>query len=66
MKTCPCCSSRLLRHVSGHEVYWFCRHCWQVMPVLSDRNLDLASELKLGELASLLQTPEQSKQLSPV
>ncbi|NJR63378.1 MAG: hypothetical protein HC769_34130 [Cyanobacteria bacterium CRU_2_1] len=33
MKTCPCCSDRLLRHVRQSTVYWFCPACWQEMPV---------------------------------
>lgn len=32
MTTCPCCSSPLLRHIRHHNVYWFCRSCWQEMP----------------------------------
>lgn len=41
MATCPYCSDRLLRHISGPRVYWFCRTCWQEMPIidLSDRPL---------------------------
>ncbi|MBD2775975.1 hypothetical protein [Iningainema tapete] len=35
MNYCPCCSHTLLRHIRGHEVYWFCRNCWQEMPVLT-------------------------------
>lgn len=37
MTDCPCCSNQMLRHARHHEVYWFCRHCWQEMPVF-DRN----------------------------
>ena len=32
MNDCPCCTNLMLRHIRNHEVYWFCRHCWQVMP----------------------------------
>ncbi len=41
MNTCPCCSNSLLRHIRKHEVYHFCRSCWQEMPVFSllERNL---------------------------
>ncbi|GAB4523499.1 MAG: hypothetical protein Tsb0014_01100 [Pleurocapsa sp.] len=31
---CPCCSNKLLHHVGHHRDYWFCRSCWQEMPVL--------------------------------
>jgi ribosomal protein L37AE/L43A len=29
MNNCPCCSHTMLRHIRQHQVYWFCRHCWQ-------------------------------------
>jgi ribosomal protein L37AE/L43A len=32
MTTCPCCSDSMLRHIRHHQVYWFCRSCWQEMP----------------------------------
>lgn len=57
MNTCPCCSSPLLRHMRGHEVYWFCRHCWQAMPVLSTKKITLP--LFEGELSRMLQKPEK-------
>lgn len=37
MNYCPCCSNVLLRHIRSHEVYWFCRNCWQPMPVYNVR-----------------------------
>ncbi|PSB30859.1 hypothetical protein C7B82_07990 [Stenomitos frigidus ULC18] len=40
MSACPCCGEVLLRHVRHSEVYWFCTHCWQEMPVLA---LDIAN-----------------------
>ncbi|NJK74050.1 MAG: hypothetical protein HC786_13785 [Richelia sp. CSU_2_1] len=33
MTPCPCCSNEMLRHVRRNQVYWFCRECWQEMPV---------------------------------
>ena len=33
MTSCPCCTNQMLRHVRHSQVYWFCRHCWQEMPV---------------------------------
>lgn len=36
MNTCPCCSTQLLRHARHNTVYWFCSHCWQEMPDLSE------------------------------
>jgi hypothetical protein len=35
MNYCPCCSEILLQHIRGSEITWFCRHCWQDMPVLT-------------------------------
>ncbi|ARV61741.1 hypothetical protein BZZ01_26740 [Nostocales cyanobacterium HT-58-2] len=32
---CPCCGGSLLRHVRHGEVYWFCKTCWQEVPVLT-------------------------------
>jgi ribosomal protein L37AE/L43A len=37
MPLCPCCSDLLLHHIRGAENYWFCRSCWQEMPVLTQR-----------------------------
>jgi ribosomal protein L37AE/L43A len=34
MNTCPCCSSKLLRHIRQDRVYWFCSHCREEMPNL--------------------------------
>lgn len=28
MLSCPCCSHQVLRHIRGHRLYYFCRHCW--------------------------------------
>lgn len=35
MTSCPCCSSLMLRRVRQGKVYWFCRTCWQEMPLLT-------------------------------
>lgn len=32
---CPCCSSTLLRHIRPTGIYWYCSHCHQEMPNLS-------------------------------
>jgi DNA-directed RNA polymerase subunit M/transcription elongation factor TFIIS len=44
MSYCPCCSNLLLQHIRGSELYWFCRHCWQEMPVFMDKNSGLFLE----------------------
>jgi hypothetical protein len=33
MTSCPCCTNQMLRHIRQSQVYWFCRQCWQEMPV---------------------------------
>jgi ribosomal protein L37AE/L43A len=35
MNHCPCCSNLLLKHIRNSHTYWFCRSCWQEMPVMS-------------------------------
>jgi ribosomal protein L37AE/L43A len=34
MNYCPCCSNLLLKHIRNSQSYWFCRTCWQEMPVI--------------------------------
>lgn len=44
MKTyalCPCCSNKLMHHISRHRDYWFCRGCWQEMPLI---NIEIIEE----------------------
>lgn len=43
MTLCPCCSNSLVRRIEGHQIYWFCRTCWQEMPILEKLNLCLLS-----------------------
>ena len=61
MNSCPCCSSQLLRHARQNRVYWFCPHCWQEMPDLSEmvlgnsgRTRKLDSLVKLSALTPKL------------
>ena len=44
MSLCPCCSHKLLCHISHKRIYWFCSGCWQEMP-----NLNLLSQVRLTE-----------------
>lgn len=32
--TCPCCSEKMLHHISGRRDYWFCPSCREEMPDL--------------------------------
>lgn len=34
LTACPCCSGTMLRHISNHRDFWFCRSCWSEMPNL--------------------------------
>jgi len=52
MNYCPCCSEVLLQHVRGSEITWFCRHCWQDMPVLSCKRSGLLAEVVREEIPS--------------
>ncbi len=35
MGQCPCCEDQLLRRIRSGEIHWFCRSCWQEMPLVS-------------------------------
>lgn len=37
MNPCPCCSNSMLRHFRNHQTYWFCRSCWQEMPLIENQ-----------------------------
>jgi hypothetical protein len=55
MTTCPCCSHSMIRHVRQNQVSWFCRHCWQTMPVYdlnrfgSSLSTNLVTELGINK-----------------
>ncbi|HEY9834356.1 MAG TPA: hypothetical protein V6D26_27650 [Stenomitos sp.] len=49
MNHCPCCSHQMLRHVRQRQVYWFCRSCWQEMPLLNRETLYLNSSSLFAE-----------------
>lgn len=34
MSHCPCCANQLLRRIRNGQVHWFCRSCWQEMPLV--------------------------------
>lgn len=59
MTNCPCCSDKLIRHIRGHEIYWFCRTCWQEMPVLNHEKCSLHSEGIIGKFPTKLQKLEK-------
>ncbi|MBH8577761.1 hypothetical protein I8752_33315 [Nostocaceae cyanobacterium CENA369] len=43
MNYCHCCSGLLLAHLRRSEVVWFCRHCWQDMPVFTRQKIKLSN-----------------------
>lgn len=61
MITCPCCSGLLLPHIRHSEVHWFCRHCWQDMPVFSMQNPGSLVEIIVGKLSGGFEPKEPSK-----
>ena len=58
MTNCPCCSDLLLRQIHHHEIHWFCRTCWQEMPVMSEKNYSLVSQGVIETLSTKLQKLE--------
>ncbi|MBW4612674.1 MAG: hypothetical protein KME21_05225 [Desmonostoc vinosum HA7617-LM4] len=55
MYYCPCCSNILLQHTRGSETYWFCRNCWQEMPVFSWNKSNQLVEAVTGESSAILE-----------
>lgn len=49
MNNCPCCSHTLLKHIRRNKIYWFCRNCWQSMPVFSEEKRFTPKVLTLGD-----------------
>ncbi|MEO0456347.1 MAG: hypothetical protein AAF152_07145 [Cyanobacteria bacterium P01_A01_bin.114] len=45
--TCSCCSYPLLRHIRGSQIYWYCSHCHQEMPSLSDSLLQVLPDARI-------------------
>ncbi|MBD2346464.1 hypothetical protein [Anabaena subtropica] len=60
MTSCPCCSRVLLPHIRGDsQIHWFCRHCWQDMPVFSLTNSVSFTEIITERLSRSFQNKEQ-------
>ncbi|KAF3884041.1 MULTISPECIES: hypothetical protein [Nostocales] len=62
MNYCPCCSHQLLRHIRNHEIYWFCRSCWQEMPVVSGHKCILTCEASEAAAVRTLPVRRETKQ----
>ena len=59
MNYCPCCTDILLRHTNSNGVYWFCRTCWQSMPVSEYKRSDLLAEMSLNNLSQVIKKLEK-------
>jgi len=44
MHNCPCCSTKLLRHVRSNSIYWYCPHCREEMPDLESMVLSRSTQ----------------------
>jgi len=60
MNYCPCCSGVLLKHIRATETFWFCRHCWQEMPVYHWNESSSFSGAVMGKLLRNSQKEECS------
>jgi ribosomal protein L37AE/L43A len=62
---CPCCSSKLIHHISNHRDYWFCRSCWQEMPAIEMEIVNNMEYYDRQPTLSNIRKP-QSIRLSPI
>lgn len=60
MYYCPCCKDSLLKHIRGQETYWFCRSCWQEMPILTQRHSTAIPQPILEKLSKKIINPQPS------
>ncbi|HEY9664271.1 MAG TPA: hypothetical protein V6C65_37990 [Allocoleopsis sp.] len=42
---CPFCSDRLVRHIQHQQLYWFCRSCWERIPILPSEPCHITAKL---------------------
>src|ERR671933_254181 len=58
--SCPCCAQPLLRHISFKRIFWFCHHCYQEMPDLSNfRKTALDTQHWLSKTITDRQQPKE-------
>lgn len=50
MTHCPCCSHSMIRHIRQQQVHWFCRVCWQEMPVLEQVGVSARLEVLMQHI----------------
>lgn len=63
MNFCPCCNDILLSYVGTNGSYWFCRSCWQAMPVCTRKQSISSSEAIPGELPTQLNPSKKNSHL---
>jgi hypothetical protein len=67
MTSCPCCANSMTRQIRQQQVYWFCRTCWQEMPVeavaSSQPQLTLQPELDQLLLSSRIAALQESQRV---
>ena len=61
MNYCPCCSGLLLPHIRVSGLAWFCRHCWQDMPVYHRVNPSVLEEVFTEKLAEKIQDIDNNR-----
>ncbi len=66
MADCPCCSHTLLQHVRGSLTYWFCRHCWQEMPVFSENRSITFTNLFSEQVSSKQEVSPEKQVVLPL
>ena len=50
MTHCPCCAHTMIRHIRQHQVHWFCRSCWQEMPILEQVRVSTRLETLMQQI----------------
>jgi|GEM_PF-1436392 len=54
----------MLHHASNHQEYWFCRTCWQEMPLLTRHSIEQPIEQPSSNSESLKLSLDLSLKLS--
>ncbi|MEA5512608.1 hypothetical protein [Nodularia sp. UHCC 0506] len=60
MNYCPCCSRLLLPHIRVSGLAWFCRHCWQDMPVFYLEDPSFREKIFANKLSENIQSRDNN------
>ncbi len=63
MNYCPCCKDTLLRHTQRNGISWFCRSCWQAMPVSTYKQSPMSIETIPEDLNARLNSRNKANYL---